>query len=97
MVNDCQKDLAELVCQQAQRNYKALEKQHRLDMLKDILKISSAMAGHLKIKLGEQDSSVNKDVIAKAALLNLFHYGFDMMEKFHNDDKDDNDWTRNSK
>ena len=97
IVNDCQKKLAALVCQQVQKNYKVLEKQHRLDMLKDILKISSAMAGHLKIKLGEQDSSANKDVIAKAALLNLFHYGFDMMEKFHDDDKDDDDWTRNLK
>ena len=32
-----------------------------------------------------------------AALLNLFHYDFDMMEKFHDDDKDDDGWTRNSK
>ena len=97
MVTDCRKELAKLVCQQAQRNYKVLEKQHRLDMLKEILKISAVIAGYLKIKLGKQDSSANEDVIAKAALLNLFHYSFDMMEKFHDDDKDDDDWTRNSK
>ena len=85
------------MCQPVQRNYKAMEKQHRLDMLREILKILSSMTGHLKTKLGEQDSSTNKDVIAKAALLNLFYYCFDMMEKFHDDDKDDRDWTRNSK
>ena len=66
-------------------------------MLREILKILSAMSGHLKIKLGKQDSSTNMDGIAKVALLNLFHYGFDMMERFYNDDKEDNDWTRNSK
>ena len=66
-------------------------------MLKEILKILLAMAGHFKIKLGKQDTSANKDVIAKAALLNSFHYGFDMMEKFHYNDKEDNNWTKNSK
>ena len=37
-------------------------------MLKENLKISAALVGYLKITLGEQDSSANKDVIAKAAL-----------------------------
>ena len=60
--------------------------------------MSSAMTGHLKIKLGEQESTANKDVIAKAALLNLFHHGFDMVESFYDDDdEDEDDWTRDSK
>ena len=65
VVTDCRKKLAKLVCQQAHRNHKDLENQHRLDMLKRMLKMSSAMTGHLKIKLGEQESTANKDVIAK--------------------------------
>ena len=53
-----------------------------------MLKMLSAMTGHLKIKLGEQESTANKDVIAKAALLNMFHHGFDMVESFHDDEDD---------
>ena len=98
VVTDCRKKLAALVCQQAHRNHKDLEKQHRHDMLKKMLKMWSAMTGHLKVKLGEQESTANKDVIAKAALLNLFHHGFDMVERFHDDEDEDEDkWTRNSK
>ena len=67
-------------------------------MLKKMLKMSSAMTGHLKIKLGKQNSTANKDIIAKAVLLNLFHHGFDMMERFYDDeDEDNNEWTRNLK
>ena len=55
------------------------------------------MAGHLKIQLGKHDSSANKDIIAKETLLNLFHHGFDMMERFYDDNGEDNNWTRNSK
>ena len=69
---DCQKKFAILVCKQDERNYQALEKKHKQNMLKVILKILSAMAKHFKIKLGKQESTANKDVITKAALLIFF-------------------------
>ena len=86
-----------LVCKQAEENFKALEKKHRQDILKEFLKILSALAGHLKIKLSKQESTTNKSVLVKAALLNLFNHSFDETEQFYHDPGEQDDWDQKLK
>lgn len=74
-----------LVCKKSERNYQALKKKHRQGILKEILKVLSAMAEHLKIKLGEQESTAKKDLIAETVLLNLFNPNFYVIEQFYDD------------
>jgi hypothetical protein len=86
---ECQKKLATRIKLQAERNLKSTNETNRLKLIRELIEIGSKMAGYFKVKLSLSHSTVNLDVLAKAALLNLFD-SLPWIEKFFDRDFEDN-------
>ena len=69
---DCQKKLTERTKRQSKRNTDYHDKAHQKTVIQEMIKLCANYAGREKIMSGNNNSTANRDVIAKGAVINFF-------------------------